>query len=290
MNYSSPRSSRSGAHPKDDAADGGTAQGATPAAEQNAADPGSPHARADAPRACGAAAHESHALAPRRRQMPAVKPEVIIEIPPPVNKGRRFVWLGAGVVPLIITVIALSALAIRSQRESNTGQEATVEALVAMRLAEERRPQHAVNAALEATVEARVAIRLAEERAAQSQQPLTVATGADEPIVSAAATDNAGATPVVDESAPFYGRTSVVLNLRQGPGEKYDPLELIPAGTRLRLLGRTVDSGWYFVSKTDGSPAGETGWVAAWLVTIPENGDPLRLAVVSPLPLSTQSE
>ena len=100
MNYSSPRSSRSGAHPKDDAADGGTAQGATPAAEQNAADPGSPHARADAPRACGAAAHESHALAPRRRQMPAVKPEVIIEIPPACQQGAAICLAGRGGGPL----------------------------------------------------------------------------------------------------------------------------------------------------------------------------------------------
>ena len=290
MNYSIPRSPRSGAHPKDSAADGDAAQGAAHAADQNASDPGSAHARADAPRARGAAAHESHALAPRRRQMPAVKPEVIIEIPPPVNKGRRFVWLSAGVVPLIITVIALSALAIQSQRDSNTEQEATVEALVALRLAEERPPQHAVNAALEATVEARVSIRLAEERAAQSQQTQTVAAGADEPIVSAATTGDTGTTPVANESSPFYGRTSVALNFRQGPGEQYDLLELIPAGTRLRLLGRTVDSGWYFVSKTDESFANETGWVAAWLVTIPEDGDPMRLAVVPPLPISTQNE
>ena len=84
-----------------------------------------------------------------------MKPEVIIEIPPPVNRTRRFVWLGAAAVPLIITLIALSALAIRSQTVSTTAQEATVEARVAIRLAEERaknHPQYAATAAVEATV------------------------------------------------------------------------------------------------------------------------------------------
>ena len=221
-----------------------------------------------------------------------MKPEVIIEIPPPVNKGRRFVWLSAGIVPLIITVIALSALAFQSQRVSNSAQEATVEALVELRLAEERAnsPQPEISAVLEATVEARVAIRLAAERAALAQQSLTTAPETDEPTVSAATPDTAAATTVADEFAPFYGQATVTLNLRKGPGERYASQELLPAGTRLRLLGRTVDSGWFFVSKTDGSPADETGWVAAWLVTISEDGDPLRLAVVSPLPPSTQNE
>ena len=147
-----------------------------------------------------------------------------------------------------------------------------------------------ISAALEATVEARVAMRLAEERAVLSQQSVTNAPEADEPTVSSATTDTAAAPPVSGESAPFYGEASVALHLRKGPGQNYASQELIPTGMRLRLLGRTVDSGWYFVSITDGSPADETGWVAAWLVTIPENGDPLRLAVVSPLPPSTQNE
>ncbi len=274
MSYSSPGPSRSGGYPQDSGSDDGNAHGATPA-EQNASAPGS-----------------SHALAPHRRHLPTVKPEVIIEIPPPVKKGRRYVWLSAGIVPLIITVIALSALAIRSQHLSNTAQEATVEALVELRLAEERAnsPQPEISAALEATVEARVAMRLAEERAVLSQQSVTNAPEADEPTVSSATTDTAAAPPVSGESAPFYGEASVALHLRKGPGQNYASQELIPTGMRLRLLGRTVDSGWYFVSITDGSPADETGWVAAWLVTIPENGDPLRLAVVSPLPPSTQNE
>ena len=80
------------------------------------------------------------------------------------------------------------------------------------------------------------------------------------------------------------------MNLRKGPGQKYDSQELVPAGTQLQLLGRTVDSGWFFVSKTGGTAPDETGWVAAWLVTIPEDGDPLRLAVVSPASPSTPSE
>ena len=213
--------------------------------------------------------------------MLAARPEVIIEIPPPVNKGRKFVWLSAAIVPMIITVVALSALAIRSQRLTNVGQEATIEALVKLRLAQERAnsPQQEISAALEATVEARVAIRLAEERAVLAEHQ-----------AAATAVATTAAPPVPGEPAPFYGEASVALNLRKGPGQKYDSQELIPAGTQLHLLGRTVDSGWFFVSKTGGSTPDETGWVAAWLVTIPEDGDPLRLAVFSTISPSTLSE
>ena len=219
-----------------------------------------------------------------------MKPEVIIEIPPPVSRTRRFVWLGALAIPLIITLFALSALAFRSQTVSTTAQEATVEARVAIRLAEERAknlPQYAATAAVEATVEARVAMRLAEERASLSQQLPTIAS-AGEPAVSIT-TANAPATPAAAESAPLYARSSVVLNLRRGPGESYESLGLVPPGEQLRLLGRTVDSGWFFVSLTDGfSAEEEQGWVAGWLVDVP--GDPMLLDVVSPNPLATQRE
>lgn len=285
INPSSPRSSPPGAHSTNSADDGDWVQEPT-SAEQNAAEPGSTHSRADSE----AAARQSNALALHRRQIPALKPEVIIEIPPPVSKTRRFVWLGAAVVPLIITLIALSALAIRSQTVSTTAQEATVEARVVIRLAEERakdHPQYAATAALEATVEARVAMRLAEERTAQSQQSLTI-TSAGEPTVSLT-TGNVTATPVANEAAPLYARSSVVLNLRQGPGENYESLGLVPPGEQLRLLGRTVDSGWFYVSKTDDfSAEEEAGWVAGWLVDVP--GDPMLLDVVSPNPLATQNE
>ncbi len=221
--------------------------------------------------------------------MPVLRPEVIIEIPPPVNRTRRFVWLGAAAVPLVITLIALSALAIRSQSGPTTAQEATVEARVAMRLTEEwskNQPQYAATAALEATVEARVALRLEEERAIQAQQQS--ATAAGEPTVSLT-TDTAAATPAAEDAAPVYALSSVVLNLRRGPGENYESLGLIPPGEQLRLLGRTIDSGWFYVAKTDVfSAEEELGWVAGWLVDVP--GDPMLLEVVSPNPLATQRE
>ena len=140
--------------------------------------------------------------------MLAARPEVIIEIPPPVKKGRRFVWLSAAIVPLIITVVALSALAIRSQRLTNVGQEATIEALVKLRLAQERAssPQQEISAALEATVEARVAIRLEEERAALAEQAAATAPAASGLAASAPATAATSAAPSVpDTSALFYG-------------------------------------------------------------------------------------
>lgn len=222
--------------------------------------------------------------------MPVLRPEVIIEIPAPVNRTRRFVWLGALAVPLIITLIALSALAIRSESGPTTAQEATVEARVALRLTEEwsrNQPQYAATAVIEATVEARVALRLEEERAIRAQQQAT-ASATGEPTVGLT-TDTAAATPAAPEGAPLYARSSAVVNLRQGPGQTYESLGLIPPGERLRLLGRTVDSGWFYVAKTDAfSAEEELGWVAGWLVEVP--GDPMLLEVVSSNPLATQRE
>ena len=130
-------------------------------------------------------------------------------------------------------------------------------------------------------------MRLAEERASLSQQLPTIAS-AGEPAVSLS-TANAPATPAAAEAAPLYARSSVVLNLRQGPGESYESLGLVPPGEQLRLLGRTEDSGWFYVSMTDSfSAEEEQGWVAGWLVQVP--GDPMLLDVVSPNPLATQSE
>lgn len=162
-----------------------------------------------------------------------------------------------------------------------------MEARVALRLAEERaknHPQYAATAALEATVEARVAMRLAEERTVQAQPSPVLATSAGEPTVGLT-TENGAATPV----APLYARSAVVLNLRRGPGENYESLGLIPPGEDLRLLGRTVDSGWFYVAKNVSfSIEEEQGWVAGWLVDVP--GDPMLLDVLSPNPLATQRE
>ncbi len=223
--------------------------------------------------------------------MPVLRPEVIIEIPAPVNRTRRFVWLGALAVPLIITLIALSALAIRSQGGPTTAQEGTVEARVSLRLTEEwskNQPQYAATAALEATVEARVAMRLEEERALRAQQQSATASAAGEPAVSIT-TETTAVTPTAADATPVYARVSFTLNLRRGPGQTYESLGLIPPGERLRLLGRTGDSGWFYVAKTDAFSTEEVlGWVAGWLVDVP--GDPMLLDVVSPNPLATQRE
>ncbi len=286
INHNAPRSTQSGAHSTNSADDDGWVQEPSAAAEQNAAEPGSAHTRADSE----ATVHQPNALTIHRRHVPVLKPEVIIEIPPPVSRTRRFVWLGALAIPLVITLFALSVLAFRSQTVSTTAQEATVEARVAIRLAEERaknHPQYAATAAVEATVEARVAMRLAEERASLSRQSITIVS-AGEPAVTVT-TANAAETPAAADAVPLYARSSVVVNLRQGPGESYQSLGLIPPGEQLRLLGRTVDSGWFFVSLTDSfSAEEEQGWVAGWLVDVP--GDPMLLDVVSPNPLATQSE
>jgi len=235
--------------------------------------------------------HRPNALVRHRRQMPVLRPEVIIEIPAPVNRTRRFVWLGALAVPLIITLIALSALAIRSRNAPTIAQEGTVEARVSMRLTEEwskNQPQYAATAALEATVEARVELRLEEERAIRAQQQSATASAAGSPAVSITA-ETAAATPAAEDAAPVYARSSAVLNLRQGPGQAYESLGLIPPGERLRMLGRTGDSGWFYVAKADAFSTEEVlGWVAGWLVDVP--GDPMLLEVVSPNPLATQRE
>lgn len=226
-------------------------------------------------------------LALHRRHLPAVRPEVIIEIPAPVNRSKKFVWLGAGVIPLIITLVTLFALALRPQGVSTTAQEATVEARVALRLAEERmaaRPQDAAAAALEATVEARVAIRLAEERGT------TLAAGAaGEPTVQMAT--DAPETPLVSgETGAVFGLAGSGLYLRRGPGTNHETLALISAGDEMRLLGRTIDSSWFLVTKSYSDGTELRGWVAGWLVTIVDDEDLTRLPVVTSLSLSTLSE
>ena len=287
INHNAPRASQEGEQSTNPADDGDWGHGASSSGGPQSADTGSTRSGADSE----AEVHQSHALVPHRRQIPVLRPEVIIEIPAPVNRTRRFLWLGALAVPLIITLIALSALAIRSESGPATAQEGTVEARVSMRLTEEwskNQPQYAATAALEATVEARVALRLEEERAIRAQQQLATASAAGESTVGLA-TATVAVTPAAAEGAPLYARSSAVLNLRRGPGQTYESLGLIPPGERLRLLGRTVDSGWFYVAKTVAfSTEEELGWVAGWLVDVP--GDPMLLEVVSPNPLATQRE
>ncbi len=240
---------------------------------------------------------EHTVLAPPLQQMPALKPEVIIEIPPPSSRRRRFAWLGAGVALLVIVLIAISALTIRTQGAATVSLEATVDALVALRLTADRsaRPQGTATASLEATVDAPVALRLTEEWSARPPQPTATESEAVEPT-SSPLTDHAETEPVPDETEPVpdesasvFGQSSVVLNLRRGPSTQYPVLRLIPVGERLQLLGRTTDSGWFFISFVPSPGADEnTGWVAAWLVDIP--GDPNRLAIVPHPPLPAQSE
>lgn len=252
-------------------------EGAAPTSEQNVSGSASTHS----------------AMEVRRRQVPAVRPEVIIEIPaPPARRARKYVWLGAAVFPLVVTVIALAALAGRSQNLSATiAQEATVEARVEQRLAEERGSVSASppTAVLESTVEARVATRLAQERAVRTVQGPTQPAG--EPTVQLT---TGSADPVADSGgpAPFIVQAEVLLNLRQGPGQTQAVVGRVEQGQEIRLLGRTIDSGWLLVSIEESIDTEKRGWVAGWLVVDEDGNEPdlSPLPVVSALSLSTRSE
>ena len=53
------------------------------------------------------------------------------------------------------------------------------------------------------------------------------------------------------------------IRIRRGPGTQYEAIGGLAAGTCMTILGRSEDSSWVYMTA-----GGETGWVAAWLITI----------------------
>ena len=92
--------------------------------------------------------------------------------------------------------------------------------------------------------------------------------------------------------------TTVALNVRQGPGQHYPILGLVPPGTRLRIVGRNPEATWWQVVYPDGSE--ERGWIFADftqsfntadvpIVATPEPPTPTATATPLPTPTYTRS-
>jgi len=77
------------------------------------------------------------------------------------------------------------------------------------------------------------------------------------------ATPTPSPTPVVAVVRPGPAQG---LNVRAGPGTGYPVLDILPAGSRLTVVGRSADEGWVEVCCV---LRGERGWVAAELVDLP---------------------
>ena len=76
--------------------------------------------------------------------------------------------------------------------------------------------------------------------------------------------------------------TAELVNLRSGPGDEYDVLEIIPAGEQVELVGKTQNGAWIMARVADG----EKGWIYRDLLQ-PEAG--AQMMVLTPPPTPTPS-
>ena len=74
--------------------------------------------------------------------------------------------------------------------------------------------------------------------------------------------------------------TAELVNLRSGPGDDFDVLEIIPLGEDVELVGKTADGEWIMVR----SAAGKEGWIYRDLLQ-PEAD--AKMAVLTPPPTPT---
>ena len=214
------------------------------------------------------------AIRPQDQQMPSVTPEVVIEIPAPTNRYRRFTWLGAGIALLFVALIAFWSFVMRPQRAANTSLRATVEVLLATQRTGE--PGRLVtDSSLQATVEALEVLVAAQQEERPAQLPQAIESEADRNTLST----RGEAEPVPDRSPDVFGRPNENINLRAGPSAKDFVLGMIPSDTRLRLLCHSKDKLWYSILTEEAAP--RKGWVAARFVLL--SGDPSPLHVCSPL-------
>lgn len=96
-----------------------------------------------------------------------------------------------------------------------------------------------------------------------------------------------------EETGPL-AITTVALNVRQGPGQHYPVLGLVPPGTRLRIVGRNPETTWWQVVYPDGSEG--RGWVFADFTQASDTAEvpvvvtpepPTPTATATPLPTPT---
>ena len=84
--------------------------------------------------------------------------------------------------------------------------------------------------------------------------------------------DGGGAAPVppAPDNPPSPSDVSALaatnIRMRSGPGTDYAQISTVSSGTTVPILARNGSANWLLVQDN-----GQTGWIAAWLVTI--NGD-----------------
>src|SRR5262249_54423701 len=66
---------------------------------------------------------------------------------------------------------------------------------------------------------------------------------------------------VDDPGTGVYVTTQDYSALREGPGQAFDRLDIVPPATTLPAIGRTTDAGWIQVRYGN-----KNGWIAAWLL------------------------
>ncbi|PWH20682.1 MAG: hypothetical protein DDG58_01525 [Ardenticatenia bacterium] len=104
------------------------------------------------------------------------------------------------------------------------------------------------------------------------------------------------ATPTPEETGAL-AITTVALNVRQGPGQHYPILGLVPPGTKLRIVGKNPEATWWQVVYPEGSEG--RGWVFADftqasdtsevpVVVTPEPPTPTATATSLPTPTYTR--
>ena len=84
-------------------------------------------------------------------------------------------------------------------------------------------------------------------------------------------------TPTSTPDAPVAWPKTLGINCRYGPGQEWEVVSTIPAGTITEIEGRTVNTAWWYVSdpmKTDGSFC----WVAYDVVDTAGNLNIVRIA------------
>jgi len=101
------------------------------------------------------------------------------------------------------------------------------------------------------------------------------------PTPTATATPTITPTPTPTPIPTYVANiTAELVNLRSGPGNDYDVLEIIAAGAKVEIVGKTKDGEWVMVRAEDE----QEGWIHKDLLE-PERG--ARIAVITPPPTPT---
>ncbi|MCB0115614.1 MAG: SH3 domain-containing protein, partial [Caldilineaceae bacterium] len=188
----------------------------------------------------------------------APRPEIVIEAPLP-RRRLNFWWIALPVALTILLVLALLWRPVPSQDRADLA--ATVAALAAAQTTVQPTPSSVFTSTAASTPMA-------------TPTPPTVTSAPTQPLADTPAL----ARPAVD-----------LVNVRSGPGEDYAVRGLIPAGEDVTLLARNDVGDWLYVS-FDNAIDNVEGWVASWLLTLPDGDVDLSLRATPPLPTPTVIE